>query len=62
MNLYWGVFPLANAPLDSRECLTAVAAAAKEARYLEYGDRVIYIVGSSPESQDQNVLYVHVVE
>jgi len=62
MNLYWGVCPMANVPADSRAGLDAVVAVGKEAGYLEYGDRVIYIVGISPDSNHQNVLYVHVVE
>ena len=62
MNLYWGVFPMANVPADRRAALEAVMAAGKDAGYLEHGDRVIYIVGAAPESNHQNVLYVHVVE
>ena len=62
MNLYWGVFPMANVPADRREALDAVVAAGKESEYLKHGDRVIYIVGAAPESNHQNVLYVHVVE
>ena len=62
MNLYWGVFPMANVPADRRAALEAVMTAGKEAGYLEHGDRVIYIVGAAPESNHQNVLYVHVVE
>ncbi|MCL2710221.1 MAG: pyruvate kinase [Planctomycetaceae bacterium] len=62
MNLYWGVCPMANVPADSRAALQAVVAAGKESGYLEHGDRVIYIVGISPDSNHQNVLYVHVVE
>jgi pyruvate kinase len=62
MNLYWGVCPMANVPSDSRVALDAVVAAGKEAGYLEHGDRVIYIVGIAPDSNHQNVLYVHVVE
>jgi pyruvate kinase len=62
MNLYWGVFPMANVPSDSRAGLQAVIEAGKEAGYLEHGDRVIYIVGISPDSNHQNVLYVHIIE
>ena len=62
MNLYWGVFPMANVPSERREALQAVMAAGKESGYLEHGDRMIYIVGASPESNHQNVLYVHIVE
>jgi len=63
MNLYWGVFPMANVPTDTpRSGLEAVVAAGKEAGYLEYGDRMIYIGGAAADSNHQNVLYVHVVE
>jgi len=62
MNLYWGVFPMANVPPDRREALEVVIRAGKESGYLEHGDRIIYIVGATPESNHQNVLYVHVVE
>ena len=62
MNLYWGVFPMANVPLDRRAALDAVTAAGKEAGYLTYGDRLVYIVGATPDNNHQNVLYVHVVE
>ena len=62
MNLYWGVCPIANVPSDSRAALQAVVAAGKESGYLSHGDRVIYVVGITPDSNHQNVLYVHVVE
>ena len=63
MNLYWGVFPLANVPADPpREALETVIRAGKEAGFLEHGDRVIYIGGAIPDSSHQNVLYVHIVE
>jgi pyruvate kinase len=63
MNLYWGVFPMANVPWDTpRTGLEAVVAAGKEAGYLEHGDRMIYIGGAAPDSNHQNVLYVHIVE
>ena len=62
MNLYWGVCPIKSVPSDSRDALEAVVAAGKESGYLKYGDRVIYIVGITPDSNHQNVLYVHVVE
>jgi len=63
MNLYWGVFPMANVPVDTQRAgLEAVVAAGKEAGYLEHGDRLIYIGGAAPDSNHQNVLYVHVVE
>jgi len=63
MNLYWGVFPMANVPSDTpRAALDAVVAAGKEANYLEHGDRMIYIGGATPDSNHQNVLYVHIVE
>jgi pyruvate kinase len=63
MNLYWGVFPMANVPTETqRTGLEAVIAAGKEAGYLERGDRVVYIGGAAPDSNHQNVLYVHIVE
>ena len=62
MNLYWGVFPMTSVPSDSHAALQAVVAAGKESGYLKYGDRVVYIVGITPNSNHQNVLYVHVVE
>jgi pyruvate kinase len=63
MNLYWGVFPIANVPTETqRASLEAVVAAGKEAGYLERGDRMIYIGGAAPDSNHQNVLYVHVIE
>ena len=63
MNLYWGVFPLANVPVDSQRAgLESVTAAGKAAGYLERGDRMIYIGGAAPDSNHQNVLYVHIVE
>ena len=62
MNLYWGVYPQANVPAESRAALEAVVASGRESGYLEHGDRVIYIVGVTPASNHQNVLYVHVVE
>jgi hypothetical protein len=63
MNLYWGVFPIANVPTDTQHAgLEAVVTAGKEAGFLEYGDRLIYIGGSAPDSNHQNVMYVHIVE
>ena len=62
MNLYWGVFPMVDVPLDSREGLHTVVAKGKESGYLEKGDRIIYIVDVTPENNHQNVLYVHIVE
>ena len=63
MNLYWGVFPIANVPADPpRAALEAVTTAGKESGYLERGDRVVYIGGAAPDSNHQNVLYVHIVE
>ena len=62
MNLYWGVFPMARVPADPRASLEAVVAAGKESGYLKHGDRVIHIVGITPDSNHQNVLYVHIVE
>jgi pyruvate kinase len=62
MNLYWGVFPMTNVPSDSHGALQAVVATGKEAGYLKHGDQVVYIVGITPDSNHQNVLYVHVVE
>ena len=63
MNLYWGVFPLANVPADPpRAAVEAVVAAGKAAELLEHGDRVVYIGGATPDSNHQNVLYVHIVE
>jgi pyruvate kinase len=63
MNLYWGVFPMANVPADTQRAgLEAVVGAGKEADYLKHGDRVIYIGGAAPDSNHQNVLYVHIVE
>jgi pyruvate kinase len=63
MNLYWGVFPMSNVPSNPpREGLEAVVNAGKTAGYLSHGDRVIHIVGITPDSNHQNVLYVHIVE
>ena len=63
MNLYWGVFPMANVPVDTQRAgLESVVAAGKEAGYLEHGDRLVYIGGAAPDSNHQNVLYVHIVE
>jgi len=63
MNLYWGVFPMANVPSEPpRAGLESVIEAGKESGYLERGDRMVYIIGATPDSNHQNVLYVHIVE
>jgi len=63
MNLYWGVFPIANVPAEPQKAaLEAVVAAGKEVGYLQHGNQLIYIGGAAPDSNHQNVLYVHVVE
>jgi pyruvate kinase len=63
MNLYWGVFPMANVPVSTPQAaLKAVITAGKEADYLQHGDRLVYIGGATPYSNHQNVLYVHLVD
>jgi pyruvate kinase len=63
MNLYWGVFPMMNVPAEPpRAALEAVMSVGKETGYIEHGDRIVYIGGSSPDSNHQNVLYVHIAE
>ena len=54
---------MANVPVDTQRAgLESVVAAGKEAGYLEHGDRLVYIGGAAPDSNHQNVLYVHIVE
>jgi pyruvate kinase len=62
MNLYWGVFPMLNAPEEPRESLKAVVESGKKSGYLEHGDRVIHILGMTPTNNHQNVLYIHAVD
>jgi pyruvate kinase len=62
MNLYWGVFPLANAPEKPRENLLALIESGKVAGYLKHGDRIVHILGTNANSEHRNVLYVHVVD
>jgi len=62
MNLYWGVFPLADAPEEPRESLASVIEAGKIAGYMTHGDRVVHILGITAESDHRNVLYIHVVD
>ncbi|MDR3233684.1 MAG: pyruvate kinase [Planctomycetaceae bacterium] len=62
MNLYWGVFPLLDVPVDSANCLAQVTASGKESGVISHGDRIVHILGISADSNHQNVLHVHLVE
>jgi pyruvate kinase len=62
MNLYWGVFPLANVPENPQESLMNVIEAGKTNGYLTHGDRVVHVLGINVKRGYRNVLYVHVVD
>jgi pyruvate kinase len=62
MNLYWGVFPLANVPENPQESLMNVVEAGKINGYLTHGDRVVHVLGINVKRGYRNVLYVHVVD
>jgi pyruvate kinase len=62
MNLYWGVFPLANVPENPQESLMNVIEAGKTNGYLNHGDRVVHVLGINVKRGYRNVLYVHVVD
>jgi pyruvate kinase len=62
MNLYWGVFPLLDIPVDPAKCLAEVTALGKKSGVLEHGDRIVHILGISADSNHQNVMHVHLVE
>jgi pyruvate kinase len=62
MNLYWGVFPLLDVPVDSAECLEVITSKGKETGTLSHGDRIVHILGVSADCNHQNMLYVHLVD
>jgi pyruvate kinase len=60
MCLYWGVVPLAGAPMETpREVLEYVVDHGEQAGALEPGDRVVLIAGTGLLNSSQNVIVVY---
>jgi pyruvate kinase len=60
MCLYWGVVPLAGAPMETpREVLEYVVGHGEQAGALEPGDRVVLIAGTGLLNSSQNVIVVY---
>jgi pyruvate kinase len=60
MCLYWGVFPLAGAPVGkSKELLDYVTQLGRQKGYLNPGDRIVLIIGTGLTSSAHNAIVVH---
>ncbi|MGD0382898.1 MAG: pyruvate kinase [Thermoguttaceae bacterium] len=60
MCLYWGVFPLAGAPVGkSRELLDYVTQLGRQSGYLNPGDRIVLIIGTGLTTSAHNAIVVH---
>jgi pyruvate kinase len=60
MCLYWGVFPLAGAPVGkSKELLDYVTQLGRQSGYLNPGDRIVLIIGTGLTASAHNAIVVH---
>jgi pyruvate kinase len=60
MCLYWGVFPLAGAPVGkSMELLEYVTQLGRQSGYLNPGDRIVLIIGTGLSASAHNAIVVH---
>ena len=60
MNLYWGVFPLSDAPVGkSVELLEYITELGKQSGYLNSGDRIALIIGTGLTASAHNAIVVH---
>jgi pyruvate kinase len=60
MCLYWGVFPLAGAPVGkSQELLDYVVRLGRQKGYLNLGDRIVYVAGTGLTTSAHNAIVVH---
>jgi len=63
MCLYWGIIPLARAPIaDNKALLKFTTAWARKAGLLDAGDRVVLIAGTGLSVSSHNAIVVHVAE
>ena len=60
MCLYWGVFPLAGAPVGkSMELLEYVIQLGRQTGYLNPGDRIVLVTGTGLTASAHNAIVVH---
>ncbi|MGW8256125.1 MAG: pyruvate kinase [Thermoguttaceae bacterium] len=60
MCLYWGVFPLAGAPVQHKaELLEYITRLGKEQNILKTGDRIVLLTGSGLNASAHNAIVVH---
>lgn len=63
LTLYWGVIPLAGAPVHEGPALRAfIDAWGREQGLIERGDRILFMTGTNFYPMAQNILVVHEVE
>jgi pyruvate kinase len=63
MCLYWGVIPLAGAPVDDGTALLKhVAGRGREHGFLASGDRVVLIAGTGLRTTRHNMIVVHTID
>ena len=63
MSLFWGVTPLADAPMNDAAALRQhIDAWGRAAGHLKAGDQVVYIAGTGIEAGAHNSVVVHTVE
>jgi len=60
MCLYWGVFPLAGAPVGkNRELLEYITQLGRQSVYLNAGDRIVLVTGTGLSASAHNAIVVH---
>jgi pyruvate kinase len=63
MCLYWGLFPLPDAPAhDSRQLLQFVVDKGRTEGYLSEGDRIVLVSGTGMSTSQHNMIVVHEIE
>ena len=63
MCLYWGVIPLAGAPVERGEpLLEYVVHQGRASGYLAAGDRLVMVFGTGIRSSQHNMIVVHQID
>jgi pyruvate kinase len=63
LSLYWGVTPLAGAPVhDGPKLREFIDAWGRRQKLLAKGDRVVFLAGTNFYPMAQNILVIHEVE
>jgi pyruvate kinase len=63
MCLYWGVIPVAGAPVDDgQKLLEHVVAQGRAAGHFSAGDRVVLVYGTGISTSRHNMVVVHQID